>query len=278
MKRFVVLLGLMVGVAALFTGCEILQGENKIQYPVSYRFYEVPGNPITLVFYFDFIDETPNTSGVVYTWGKSNDTLWFSIKPTKGDEEQGGFSNLIQTNVDTLAPGDWTLAFEGKLGVREYYTLTVTDSFYGFSSGGGYMPPVIMSAAAGESPVVDYYGPTRLYRLFPDMLLVEVGLYTGEEPLLDAVNASLVDAGALPVTLHEGDFSIFEVNAAGVPAGDRETSSTWYVYGNFASNASLVYTFAGDTMLLDSIYNLYADTVPALSFRSGSGFDRYNWE
>lgn len=272
MKRFVVLLGLMVWAAALFTGCELIQGDNKIQYPISYRFYEIPGNPITLEFYFDFIDETPDTSGVIYAWGTSNDTLWFSIKPTTGEEEQGGFHNLIVQNIDTLSLNDWTLAFEGKLGKREYYTLIVEDSFYSFPSEASFI------MAGADEPVVSYYGPQSLYRLFPDMLLVETGLYTGEGALLDALKASLVDAGAVAVTLHGGDFSIFEVDSAGVPAGDRETSTTWSIYGNFDQTASVVYSFLGDTLVLDSIYNLYADTIPALSIRMGSGFDRYNWE
>lgn len=269
MKRFVVVTGLLMGIAILAAlGCGLFPGVNKIQYPVSYYYYENPGDSITLSVYVLFYDQTPDTSGVLFNADQSNDTIWIQVREDYGTEEQGSFSNLFYKDVGVVESGNYKMVLIGKEGLREGFDLTVTDSSYELDGGAG-------EVGGGAGEVGEFWGEVVLRRLFADMLLVEIGLVEGENA--DAFITSLGDVGATSLTLAEGHYSIFEI-ADGDVDGNREVSETWLIYGNFTSTQSLIYTFAGDTALLDSVYTEFEGDISALSIRSGNGFDRYNWE
>lgn len=272
MKRFVVASVMMLGamvVAVCLAGCDILEGQNKIAYPLNFMFYEIPGDTVKLTFDFSFSDQTPDESGIDSSWDLTAGNLHFLIDGNnEGDEEQGYFENVLLFDVGVLDAGNYTVQIESGKETVDEYGFTVAESSY-----------IILEP---EEVQISYFiGYDTLYRIFPDWLLLEVGYDTTEaEPVrLDSLKSVLENAGATPFIPRDGDYALLTVEG-GLVIGDRESSTRWAVYGPniFDLSMSVLYSYAGDTLTLDGIYQTYMDSIMVVSLRMGNGFDRYDWE
>jgi hypothetical protein len=262
MKR-IALLTVLGGLILLSLSCELpppLDTYNDIEYPVGFGLLrEQPGDPITLIFAFCFQDETLDTSGVDFDWSKRGDTLWFLLKGKDGEiDHNGPYRSRLDVNVGALEKGSYTLLLEGERGAQDTLTLTVEDSVYYLS---GY-----------DGEVAKPWAYDTLRRLFPDMLLVEVG---ARESGIDSMKQDLVELGGVECHVAVGSYSMFKAVSFDTfwVYGDRASSDEWSWNLDFAG--SLLFTYDGDTMRLDSLFNSPSVDVGALSMRMGNGFDRY---
>lgn len=271
MKRLVLRAGLMVILAILIigvSGCDLFEGVNKIDYPAEMVTYEVPGDPITLVLAFEFFDQTPDSSGVNLSTERQNGDLIILLEGTKeGSEEQGSFSNLFTLNLGEIKQPEFTIYFQDGKDNEENVSFFYTDSSYYYDD---------VEAGWPENIVVIDTLQNNGRRLFADMLLVETGYASEQEDLITALKEDVLGLGAVEVVLEQGSYSIFKIESEGKVIGHRENSPEWKTAG-FDSTQSMIFTYDGDTTLLDELYTSYADTI-TLSIRMGSGFDRYNWE
>jgi hypothetical protein len=268
MKRFVAFLGLMAVILALSIGCEFLEGVNKIDYPAELVTYEVPGDPITLELAFEFFDQTPDSSGVNLSLDRQNGNLIILLEGTKeGSEEQGGFSNLFTLNLGEITLPEFTIYFQDGKDNEEDVSFFYGDSSYYYDDVEAGWPDKIV--------FIDTF-QNNGRRLFADMLLVETGYASGQEDLITTLKEEVLGLGAVEVALEQGSYSIFKIESEGEVTGHRENSPEWKTAG-FDATESMIFTYDGDTTLLDDLYTSYADTI-TLSIRMGSGFDRYNWE
>ncbi|MEA3310675.1 MAG: hypothetical protein U9Q76_00465 [candidate division WOR-3 bacterium] len=262
MKRVVVRTGLMVSLALLLvaiSGCDLFEGVNKIEYPFTYRLYETPGSPVSLIISLEFFDETPDTDGVDHQWELRGDTIWTLLKGNnEGDEVSGSHSNVLPEDIGALENGNYTLLFEDKDGEQDAFVLAVKDSIY-------------LVEGEGEE-VALYYGTDTLHRLFENMLLLEMAYDSSQAPHSDSLKEALTALGAAGTALEPGFYSIFSVDSQGEVAGARITGDPGYL------DAAVLFTYDGDTTELANLYEAYKDDIAALSIRTGSGFDRYNWE
>ena len=271
MRCFVVKTGLMVIMAILImgiSGCDLLEGVNKIDYPAELLTYEVPGNPITLQLGFEFFDQTPDSSGVNLSLERQNGNLIIILEGTKeGSEGQGYFSNLFTLNLGEIKQPEFTIYFEDGKDNQEDVSFFYGDSSYYYDD---------VEAGWPDKIVVIDTSRNNGRRLFTDMLLVETGYASEQEALITTLKEDVLGLGAVEVALEQGSYSIFKIDGEGNVTGHRENSSEWKTAG-FDATGSMIFTYDGDTLLLDDLYVFYADTI-TLSIRMGSGFDRYNWE
>ena len=268
MKRFVAFWGLMAVILALSTGCEFLEGVNRIDYPAELVTYEVLGDPITLELAFEFFDQTPDSSGVNLSTERKNGDLIILLEGTKeGSEEQGCFSNLFTLNLGEIELSEFTIYFEDGKDSEEDVSFFYGDSSYYYDD---------VEAGWPDKIVVIDTSRNNGRRLFADMLLLETGYASEQEALITALKDEVLGLGAVEVALEQGSYSIFKIDSEGNVTGHREDSPEWKTAG-FDATQSMVFTYDGDTTALADLYGLYADTI-ALSIRMGSGFDRYDWE
>lgn len=218
---------------------------------------EIPGEPITLVVSFAFDDQTPDTSGVMFYWDITGDTLRFVLEGTDGDIERADtFSNYRPVNVGALEAGSYTLLFENGEDEIDTFWFEIEDSVYRLQTNSGnviYTPT---------------WKPNELRRIFPDMLLVYLGTLPGvydPRPYLDSLTEGLQGIGATVAHVANGTYSL----------GPWD----WYdagVNGWLGTADGRFYTFDGDTVQLDSVYKVYIEKewLGALGVRMGNGFYR----
>lgn len=266
MKRFVVALSL--GSIALFlSSCDIFKGINKIALPMELWIYEGVGDPITCNMHFFFSDLTPDTSGIEDTAYISGSTVNVIIKGTNDGELDQAYSyNDIYFDFGQIPQGSYTLHVETNNSKADDFEFTVAESVY-----------VVKDIKTGK--VAMGYGSDTLRRLFPDMLLVELGMDTASiRRRVDTLTSRLALIDGTKADLSAGSYSIFAVSSEGRITADREQSENWQIYSGFDTTTCVVYKFTGDTADLSAFYELYKDTVPGFSLRLGSGFDRCNFE
>ena len=264
MKR-ITLLGVLSGLIAL--SCSWFDNHNDIAYPAIFDWAgETPGDPVTLNVKFWFEDQTPDTSGVIFDWGQRGDTLWFLLQGRDGDIQcQDTFRNGFQVNFGVLDTGTYSLLFEGEDGIMDTFGLVVEDSLYRFVH---RQKTSIYDSISGKVVFFRDGEHDTLRRIFKDMLLVELaGELSDPTPYRDSITVDLSEIGAEECHLTNGTYSMFR-------------SGTWndaIENGLIGNPASRFFTYDGDTMRLDSLFEVYIKKywLGALSFRMGNGFDRY---
>lgn len=232
---------------------------NDIEYPATIRLeYETPGNPITLQMTVYFLDETEDSSGVDFQWKWRSDTLWILLDETAADADHSGrHANTLLMDLGALEEGVYPLVFEGKEEAQDTFTFSVEDSLYVLSGEDGEVAQLYSSRAASDT----------LNRIFTDMLLVEAGWVNSlQEAYTDSLFIDIVNLGAEECTVAEGRYTMLHIDS-------RWNSEEW---GYYLSGAiAKLFTFEGDTLELETLFEGYKSKLEALSIRMGNGFDRY---
>lgn len=268
MKLFAFLV--IIGVSVAFIGCSWFDKYNDIEYPASFEYEcETIGDSNSLGVHFNFRDQTPDSSGVIFEWKRIENGFWFSLKG--GDAElvdTGSYSNYIGVYLGELDKGDYFLIFEGSGNDPDTHLLRVEDSVYLFEGEGGKW--VILTDKAKKG----------LRRIFPDMLLVEVGM---GEPIeeqnmyLDSLNQEFISVGAEECTVPEGQYSMFYASSDGDVIGNLFTKwadyDSVFEHGWLCAYKCLLFVYNEDTIGLESIFEKYsADKFPSLSIHMGNGY------
>jgi hypothetical protein len=267
MKRFVAAVASMGILILTLAGCDIFKGANKIAYPMTFWISEAIGDPISFEIRFEFSDQTPDTSGISYSSEIKGDSIKILIEGTsEGTEGEGYFANDLLFDFGQIPAGSYVLHIESNNSKADNFELTVADSIY-----------TIKEANIGK--VALSYTSDTLRRFFADMVLVEMG---GDTSLIkrmsDTLNNVFTAFSGTKLSPRPGNYSFFEVNAAGRILGNREQSDSWQIYSGFDSTACLLFKYPGDTVALSAIYGFYGDSIPGFSIRTGAGFDRCNYE
>lgn len=267
MKRFVVPAAALGILFFSLSGCDIFKGVNKISYPMTFWISEAIGDPISFEIRFEFSDQTPDTSGINYSSEIKGDTISILIEGTsEGTEGEGYFANELVFNLGQIPAGSYVLHIESNNSKADNFELTVADSLY-----------TIKEANIGK--IALSYTSDTLRRFFADMLLVEIGGDTTTiKRMSDTLTSELTTSGATKLAPLAGNYSFFEVNAAGRIFGNRERSDSWQIYSGFDTTACMLFKYTGDTIGLSAFYDIYKDTIPGFSVRTGAGFDRCNFE
>ena len=279
-------LGVLSGVIILGSlSCSWFDNHNDIVYPGEfYMNGETPGDPVTLNVEIGFGDQTPDTSGVIFDWERRSDTLGFLLKGMDGEiDHKGPYENNYRlVNLGFLEPATYTVLFEGEKGVEDTFGLVVEDSLYRFVH---RQKTSIYDSVSGK---VVYFMDCRhdtLRRIFPDMLLVEVGAGWGPGSEADSqfatLKSSILQTGAVDCVLSPGTYSMFTAYVffdTSYVVGSRQASQEWYDAVNnglLGVTSSMLFTYDSDTASLSDVFEAFKDTFPALSIRMGNGFDRY---
>lgn len=264
MKRGLKFLAVLAGVLAL--SCSWFDNYNDIEYPAAfYMAGEVPGDPITLELRLSFDDQTPDTSGVIFDWEQRGNTMWFLLKGAECDIEGDSlFDDGRRIYVSDLDTGTYTLLFEGEEGIMDTFHFEVEDSVYRMVGDSGKVVELVDNYM--------FFGK-ELRRLYPDMLLVDAGWYQSVQrgEYLDSLHEELASIGAVACTVSQGQYTIFHSNSSGRVIGYRG-----WDFEHMDDGKSLLYTYKGDTVNLETLFETYKITgkFQGLSFRMGNGFNR----
>lgn len=248
----------------------MFDNHNDIEFPVKLRMMQRYGNPTTLNFYFDFVDQTAGEDGVCFEWERRGDTLWVSFQEEKGDVSPNErYLNTRSVEMGGLDSANYLLMVKcqdenGESGLlADTVRFEVTDSSYHLEE---------MEGKAVRTKLDDYesqYESRDYRRLFPDMLLVEIAEDTTKPSYVDSFFIDLAELGAEACTVSAGNYSMFVI------ADDGQIYIPLY-NGNLMWGEKHLFTYSGDTCNLRALGEQYSNNLRGLWLRMGNGF-RYGF-